>query len=188
MLLLTLRGTPTLYYGDEIGMTDVPIPADEVQDPFEKNVPGKGLGRDPQRTPMRWSGEPNAGFTTGTPWLPLGADWTECNVEAQAHDDASMLALYRRLIALRRREPALQEGSYEPLAAGLDVLAYARTHGSRRLVVLLNFGSTAAPVLPQLLGGDAVLLASTHADRQGSMHGAWMLEPLEGLVFGSGPS
>ena len=65
MLLLTLRGTPTLYYGDELGMTDVPIPPDEVQDPFEKNEPRHGLGRDPQRTPMQWDSSPNAGFTTG---------------------------------------------------------------------------------------------------------------------------
>jgi len=63
VLLLTLRGTPTLYYGDEIGMRDVPIPPDRVQDPFEKNVPGLGLGRDPERTPMQWSAAPHAGFS-----------------------------------------------------------------------------------------------------------------------------
>ena len=75
MLLLTLRGTPTLYYGDEIGMQDVPIPPERVQDPFEKNVPGIGLGRDPERTPMQWNAAPNAGFTDGTPWLPLADDY-----------------------------------------------------------------------------------------------------------------
>src|SRR5262249_13091708 len=74
MLLLTLRGTPTLYYGDELGMPDVPIPSERVQDPFEKNVPGRGLGRDPERTPMPWRSGPGAGFTTGDPWLPLGDD------------------------------------------------------------------------------------------------------------------
>ena len=63
MLLLTLRGTPTMYYGDELGMLNVPIPADHVQDPFEKNVPGKGLGRDPSRTPMLWDATPYAGFS-----------------------------------------------------------------------------------------------------------------------------
>ena len=71
MLLLTLRGTPTIYYGDEIGMRDVPIPPERVQDPWEKNEPGLGLGRDPERTPMQWDGRPKAGFTTGEPWLPL---------------------------------------------------------------------------------------------------------------------
>jgi alpha-glucosidase len=75
MLLLTLRGTPTMYYGDEIGMQDVPIPLEQVQDPFEKNVPGLGLGRDPERTPMQWSGDEHAGFTRGTPWLPIARDY-----------------------------------------------------------------------------------------------------------------
>ena len=88
VLLLTLRGTPTLYYGDEIGMTDVPIPPDRVQDPFERNVPGLGLGRDPERTPMQWSAAPNAGFTAGTPWLPVAADYRETNVETQRRDPA----------------------------------------------------------------------------------------------------
>ena len=73
MLLLTLRGTPTIYQGEEIGMTDVPIPPERVQDPWEKRVPGLGLGRDPARIPMLWDTSPNAGFTTGTPWLPLAA-------------------------------------------------------------------------------------------------------------------
>src|SRR5690349_22151776 len=84
LLLVTLRGTPTIYYGDEIGMENVTIPPDRVQDPFEKNVPGLGLGRDPERTPMRWSAEPGAGFTTGAPWLPLGDDLATSNVAAAA--------------------------------------------------------------------------------------------------------
>ena len=85
MLLLTLRGTPTLYYGDELGMTDVPIPPEQVQDPWEKNVPGFGLGRDPVRTPMPWSGDPNAAASpSGTPWLPLGPDAATRNVAAQS--------------------------------------------------------------------------------------------------------
>ncbi|VTU36517.1 Oligo-1,6-glucosidase [Variovorax sp. PBL-H6] len=183
MLLLSLRGTPTLYYGDEIGLTDVPIPPEEVQDPFEKNDPGKGLGRDPQRTPMQWSGTaPNAGFTTGTPWLRLGGDWEHRNVESQAGDPASMLALYRRLIALRRREPALHEGSHEPLDAGADVMAYARSAGTRRLVVLLNFGTSEKPISIDLVPAGGVVLASTHAHRSGIVAGALILEPLEGVI------
>ena len=182
MLLLTLRGTPTLYYGDEIGMTDVPIPREEVQDPFEKNAPGKGLGRDPQRTPMPWSGAPHAGFTTGKPWLRLGSDWRTRNVEAQSGDPGSLLQLYRRLIALRRREPALHEGRHEPLDAGGDVLAYARSDGTRRLVVLLNFGAEPAPIAAELLPKDIVVLASTQADRTGAMGGALTLAPREGVI------
>ena len=83
MLLLTLRGTPTLYYGDEIGMRDVPIPPERVQDPLEKSVPGIGLGRDPERTPMQWSAAPQAGFSTAEPWLPLAEDFAQVNVAAQ---------------------------------------------------------------------------------------------------------
>ena len=112
MLLLTLRGTPTMYYGDEIGMHDVTIPIDRVRDPFEKNVPGLGLGRDPVRTPMQWSGGTSADFTTGEPWLPIAADYQDFNVSAERDDPTSMLALYRSLIELRRSEPALSVGEY----------------------------------------------------------------------------
>jgi alpha-glucosidase len=100
MLLLTLRGTPTIYYGEEIGMVDVPIPPELVHDPWEKNEPGLGLGRDPERTPMQWDGAPGGGFTTGTPWLPP-IDPAERNVEAQRGDPDSLLEHYRRLIAER---------------------------------------------------------------------------------------
>jgi len=186
MLLLTLRGTPTLYYGDEIGMTDVPIPADEVQDPFEKNKPGMGLGRDPERTPMQWSAAPHAGFTTGSPWLRLASDWRTCNVEAQSRDAGSMLALYRRLIALRRAQPALHRGSYEALEAGSEVLAYARESDGQRLVVVLNFGGTPAPVQPSLLPRQPVVLASTDPARAGSIEEPLVLAPCEGVVIGTG--
>jgi alpha-glucosidase len=165
MLLLTLRGTPTLYYGDEIGMTDVPIPPERVQDPFEKNVPGMGLGRDPERTPMQWSAAPNAGFTTGAPWLPIAADFREVNVEAQRDAADSILTLYRRLIALRRAEPALEVGSFEPVDAEGDVLAYVRraAHGSAFLVAL-NLGPT--PHTVACPPGASITL-STHLDREG---------------------
>jgi alpha-glucosidase len=185
MLLLTLRGTPTLYYGDEIGMTDVPIPADEVQDPFEKNKPGMGLGRDPERTPMQWSDAAHAGFTTGTPWLRLAPDWPTQNVQAQSGDEGSMLALYRKLIALRRAQPALNRGDHETLEAEGDVLAYARNFEGRRLVVLLNFGATPAPISPALMPRQPIVLASTDAARTESIEGLLVLAPCEGVVIGT---
>src|SRR3954452_16953647 len=117
MLLLALRGTPTLYYGDELGMHNVPIPPECVQDPFEKNVPGLGLGRDPARTPMQWSAAANANFTTGSPWLPIAEDYPIVNVEAEMRETHSMLNLTRRLIELRRREPALAIGRYMAVPA-----------------------------------------------------------------------
>src|SRR5260370_1379148 len=91
MLLFTLPGTLTMYYGEEIGMTNVAIPPDEVQDPAEKNEPGLGRGRDPERTPMPWDGSASAGFTTGRPWLRLGTDREEVNVAALEQDGASIL-------------------------------------------------------------------------------------------------
>ncbi|MBV9775385.1 MAG: DUF3459 domain-containing protein, partial [Gemmatimonadetes bacterium] len=185
VLLLTLRGTPTLYYGDEIGMRDVAIPPERIQDPVEKNVPGLGLGRDPERTPMQWSAAKGAGFTTGEPWLPLADDFREVNVEVERDDPRSVLALYRSLIALRRGEPALEVGRFEPVEAEGDVLAYLRRspEGGGDFLVALNLGST-PQVLPRPAsapGGTVAL--STHPDRAGErVEGNLHLRPDEGVV------
>lgn len=145
MLLLTLRGTPTLYYGDELGLTDVAIPPDRVQDPRELREPGLGLGRDPVRTPMPWNASVQAGFTTGDPWLPLGPDWPTRNVARQAEDSGSMLSLHRTLLHLRRKHAALSLGDFRLIAAAGDVLAYERWHGDERIVVALNLGAQPQP-------------------------------------------
>jgi alpha-glucosidase len=190
MLLLTLRGTPTMYYGDEIGMRDVEIPPALVQDPQELGVPGVGLGRDPERTPMQWDGGPGAGFTAGTPWLPLADDYTAVNVAAERGDPRSMLALYRRLIELRRAEPALAVGGYAPVpaagdpsaGASRDVLAYLRGYGERRLLVALNLGHGEQAIDIGGIGGGRVLL-STQLDRAGEPAGGVLaLRPDEGLI------
>jgi alpha-glucosidase len=143
MLLLTLRGTPTLYYGDEIGMQDVPIPPERVQDPWGIRTGNPRLGRDPERTPMQWDASPNAGFCPAgvDPWLPIADDAAVTNVANQHDDPDSLITLYRRLITLRRDEPALQIGRYRSRGAGGDILAYEREHDGRRLLVVLNFGS-----------------------------------------------
>jgi alpha-glucosidase len=163
MLLLTLRGTPTIYYGDEIGMVNVPVPPERVRDPFERNVPGLGLGRDPERTPMQWSGAPHAGFSTAEPWLPVAADHRETNVETQRCDPASMLALHQRLLRLRRAEPALSVGSWSPIDAEGHVLAYLRDHQGARFLIALNLSSSPAS-LPFAGSGEIVL--STDAERR----------------------
>jgi alpha-glucosidase len=162
MLLLTLRGTPTIYQGEELGMTDVSIPPELVQDPWERNVPGLGLGRDPVRTPMPWDGSANAGFTTGEPWLPIGTANATRAVAAQQEDPASMFSLYRNLLALRRSEAALSVGAYVPVAATDGVLAYERRHGGRRLLVALNF--TRELQVLDTVPGDRILLLTTYLD------------------------
>jgi alpha-glucosidase len=186
MLLLTLRGTPTLYYGEEIGMRDVPIPPERVQDPFEKNVPGMGLGRDPERTPMQWSAAHNAGFTRGEPWLPVADDFAEVNVEAERDDPHSILTLYRRLIDLRRGEPALEVGRWEPVEAEGDVLAYVRRAraGESGFLVALNLGSRHQALrCPPGARASAITL-STHLDRAGELiRDDLHLRPDEGVVI-----
>jgi alpha-glucosidase len=183
MLLLTLRGTPTLYYGDEIGMTDVPIPQDRVQDPFEKRVPGIGAGRDPERTPMRWDASPSVGFTAGTPWLPIGDGIDACNVERERDDPRSVLSLHRALLKLRRKRAALAIGSYETVPAGQEGLAFIRRHENEQLLVALNFAQTPRTVtLPEGFAGGRVLL-STALDRAGAVADVVALRPTEGVVL-----
>jgi len=173
MLLLTLRGTPTLYYGDEIGMHDVRIPPDRVQDPFEKNVPGRGLGRDPERTPMQWSAQENAGFTTGTPWLPVAEDFERANVEAERDDPRSMLTLYRRLISMRRGAAALEVGRFEPVRVEGDVLAYLRRGRKDEgdFLVALNLGSQPHSLRALADPFRGTIALSTHLDRVGEAVG-----------------
>jgi alpha-glucosidase len=183
MLLLTLRGTPTMYYGDEIGLGKIEIPPERVHDPWEKNEPGLGIGRDPERTPMQWDGARHAGFTRGEPWLPLARDSDHCNVKTLTEDPASILTLYRRLIAFRRSHKALSIGGYVPVDTHQEhVFAYERRYQDERLIVLLNLGHEPETVtLPKERGGQ--VLISTHLDRDGERSdGAVHLRPDEGLI------
>ncbi len=183
MLLLTLRGTPTMYYGDEIGMENVPIPPHQAQDPWERTEPGLGVGRDPERTPMQWDRSANAGFTTGHPWLPLAHDHAQRNVEAQSADPHSILNLYRRLLTLRRATPALQLGSYGLVATEGDVLIFLREHEGERLLVALNLGTAPRGDI-RLPSGETRgrLLLSTELDREEPVQGGFWLRPNEGAV------
>lgn len=167
MLLLTLRGTPTLYYGDEIGMQDVPIPAGCVQDAFEKNLPGRGFGRDPARTPMQWNARRHAGFSEVDPWLPVAGDSATVNVEAQEASRTSMLALYRELLELRRVHRALAVGDYQSVAASGDMLAYLRRTEEEAFLVALNLGNTPSRLNLETLGFSGRLRLSTRLDRGG---------------------
>ena len=182
VLLLTFRGTPTLYYGDEIGMPDVPISPDQVRDPFAQRVPGLGVGRDPVRTPMQWDRSPHAGFSTTRPWLPSADNWAEQNVESLDLQPFSILSLYKRLLALRRSHEALRLGRYQTLTCRDDVFGFARSVGQEKLIVLLNFSHERRTVS---LGSDrATVLFSTVRDRSGERAASeFTLDPNEAVII-----
>jgi alpha-glucosidase len=166
LMLLTLPGIPFIYYGEELGMTDAQIPPNRVQDPFEKRVPGMGLGRDPERTPMQWSGRPHAGFSTGRPWLPVPPTYTVHNVNHLSHSSTSIFNLYRKLIQLRNDSPILQLGAYVPVETdNAYIFAFLRRHNGNELAVLLNFSNQPAEFRSGLGGG--ALFYSTHGDTEG---------------------
>ena len=172
LLLLTLRGTPTIYYGDELGMPDVPIAEDHQQDPWAIRVPGYGLGRDPERTPMQWDATENAGFAlpAAVPWLPIATDHALRNVKMQRADEGSMLAFTRALLHLRRASAALSTGSYTSIDVGDDrVLAYQRSAGDERIICVLNLS---AQIVAINVPGDILLHTTADAvlrDTDGSL-------------------
>jgi alpha-glucosidase len=183
MLLLTLRGTPTLFYGDELGIGHVEIPADRLQDPWAMNEPGLGVGRDPSRTPMQWDAGPFAGFSTREPWLPLTQDHATRNVEIMRGDPSSILTLARELLRYRREHESLTLGAWRLVSCDDDVFAYVRESGDARSLVLLNFSH--APrrfALPAHACGVKIAL-STHGDRRGEcLAGAIELRANEGVI------
>ena len=167
MLLLTLRGTPTIYYGDELGMEQVPIRSQDVRDPFELNVPGKGLGRDGCRTPMPWDGSVHAGFSSAKPWLPLAGNYPVVNVAEQREQAGSIYRLHRQLIELRKTRPSLRLGSYQPIVADGDLLLYVRAQADERTLIALNLGSEPTVVTFPAEAANGSVLLSTHGDRIG---------------------
>ncbi|SDU13662.1 neutral/alkaline non-lysosomal ceramidase N-terminal domain-containing protein [Jiangella alkaliphila] len=165
VLLLTLAATPCLLYADELGMTDQPVPVDRQRDYFARTH--GGVSRDPSRTPMPWTDGATGGFSTADEsrlWLPVSHDVATLNVAAQLADPASMLRLYRALTRLRHASPALRRGSIA-FAGGTDsVLAYTRSAGSDRKLVLLNLTDRPATV-PSSVTGRVVLSTTGAAPR-----------------------
>jgi alpha-glucosidase len=176
-LLLTLRGVAVLYAGEEIGMADAD-PSTLPDPPFDR------AGRDGSRTPMQWDASAGAGFTAATPWLPL-VDPATRNVAAQAADPASLLALYRRLIAARREVPALGRGSHRSMfGVAPDMLAWIRELAGERVLVLLNVGDEPRRCELPATTGDAEVVVGTDVGREGRVAlDALTLAPLEGIAL-----
>jgi len=165
VLLLTLRGTPTMYYGDELGMEDVLIPFDEIQDPQGLNMPDKNLSRDPARTPMQWNEYAFSGFSEVKPWLRVAEDYKEKNVELQSQNPDSLLNLYKRIIHLRMESDALRYGTYRTVFTSEQILAYTREikDGNSYLIVL-NFSHAPAQFKSNFqFQGEVVLSANNKA-------------------------
>jgi alpha-glucosidase len=182
MLLLTLRGTPTIYYGDELGMHDVDIPPERQQDPWGKTA--GTLGRDPERTPMQWDDSPHAGFCSpaAEPWLPVAEDFRQMNVAAEQGDPHSMLTLTRQLIALRHGSPALTRGSYRLVNGAPDTcFVFYREDGRERRMIALNFGDADQTVsLPEDSG---TVVISSYLDREADAGVRELrLRPHEGVI------
>jgi alpha-glucosidase len=142
-LYLTLRGTPIMYYGEEIGMeNNDPTRKEDVKDPIGRVGWPMEKGRDGERTPMQWDDSPNAGFTRGTPWLPVPLSYKNVNVASELRDPASTLNLYRGLLALRHENHALLDGDYVALNQGdPNVLSYLRRYKNEAVLVVLNMSS-----------------------------------------------
>ena len=184
VLLLTLRGQPTIYYGDELALRETDVPTEAQQDPWGIRVPG--VGRDGCRSPMPWTPGPGHGFTDPdvAPWLAFGEDAATRNVETQLGEPGSTLNLVRHLLALRRGRPSLHRGTIGFLDdAPNDVLAYVRRFDGEETAVLINFAD-AARTLP--ISATATLLASTDGSSvlgDGSLN----LAPHAAVVIDPGP-
>ena len=162
-MLLTLRGTPYMYYGEEIGMRDLKLRRDEIQDPVGKRYWPINVGRDGCRSPMQWDSTQNAGFGKGKPWLKVHPNYQVRNVDTQKVDPNSLFNFYKRLLAARKSNVALQKGIFVPLTyEPRQLLAYLRQDADQTVLVVLNFGRHKVRVLlgPNLRGDSWQLLLS----------------------------
>ena len=198
--ILSMRGTPYCYYGDELGMTNIGFDSIEQYrdiaaiNGYKKTVNSGGdvehflktlkfLSRDNGRTPMQWDGSENAGFTTGTPWLPVNPNYTTINVKAQEGDPNSCLSYFRKMVKLRKDNPVLVYGDYELVRPEHEqVYAYTRTLGDVKMLVLLNFSDEAAGIeLPEGTATDEVLINNYDAVETAGL--AVNLKPYQAVVY-----
>jgi alpha-glucosidase len=163
-LILTLRGTPFLYYGEEIGMRDIPIERkSDVLDPVGRHFWPFYKGRDGCRSPMQWDGELYAGFSEAPPWLPVHTNHHWRNVVSQSGDPDSLLNYYKKFLHIRKSTPVLQKGMYLPITYDPQkILAYVRQTSEQTALIALNFSKRNVGLVlsSQLLTGDWKLLIS----------------------------
>lgn len=180
MLLLTLPGMPFVYYGDELGQRDVPIPKHKTKDPF---AAPDGTGRDVARTPMQWSDDKFSGFSEHEPWLPLSKDFKQQNVKTMGEDPFSILNLYRHLLKLRNNVQTFKYGSYWSLNLGDNLFGYVRENDMERYMIILNFSDQPVAATSKALRGQVIL--STYMDKfhYSRVYGGLRLRPHEGVII-----
>ena len=193
-MLHGMQGTPYVYQGEELGMTNIRLPLEQYQDVEIRNMYKKRMaegypeeevlrsiyakGRDNARTPMQWSSEANAGFTTGTPWLPVNPNYTAINAEAALADPDSVFWHYKKLIALRKEYPVFVEGDFTLLEEEHpNLFVYQRGTGEEQILVVCNFGGGETRWTLPALWQDAQVLISNYSDR------ADTLRPWEAMIL-----
>ncbi|HEY0321790.1 MAG TPA: alpha-glucosidase [Pyrinomonadaceae bacterium] len=188
-MLLTLRGSPFLYYGEEIGMvTTEPKTIDEVRDPVGKRYWPVRKGRDGERTPMQWDATPLSGFTTGQPWLKIPESARERNVAVEAQDAGSILNFYRQLIRLRRSSPALLDGDYTSVGNDPHIFAYRRRTTNQTMLIALNMSNETRSLQLDKSALDGatslrVVLSNKNASERQTVKDALQLAPFEAVIL-----
>ncbi len=188
LMLLTLRGTPFVYYGEEVAMMESRLGREEMRDPFGIRWYPLYRGRDGCRTPMQWDDSPYAGFSENKPWLPVGPEHDKRNVAIQEQDRHSHLNLVKKVIWMRKDMPALLEGRYESLVEGVpsECFVYSRKTKEHANIIALNFSDKRQTIdLKRIGGADQLLLSTDPARKLGPCSEMLSLEPDEGCLFNS---
>ncbi len=183
VLLMTMRGTPFLYYGEEIGMKNVRIPRSRIQDPVGKRYWPFNPGRDGERTPMQWNDGTHGGFSISEPWLPLADDVWEKNVSRQLRDSTSLLRFYMELIALRKKHTALRSGDLAFMDMHPDVLVYRRSVDGESAIIVLNFSASPKRIDKNVLNASFSVLLSTHRKNGAVIREMELIHPWEATVL-----
>ena len=199
---MTLRGTPYVYQGEELGMTNVKFPdisyyRDVQSINLYNELKANGVsdhdimekiyyrGRDNARTPMQWDASENAGFTSGTPWIDVNPNYTSINTEAEKNDPDSVLNYYKAMIAFRKAHPVIVDGSFKEYFPDSDrIFAYVRENDSEMLFVILNFSATKfALQIPEEIGMENAEVAMSNTGRTSFEGRVLDLRPYEAVVF-----